>query len=110
LSKIVLLLTFITFLYGIVTFILYKYKPKFLWLLPVVATFISGCLVLKDIRLYTTSESTITRKLAFYFHNDVLMGLYLIYLPIIGIAVIMVVIAYAVYLFNYYRRKHVLKN
>jgi formate hydrogenlyase subunit 3/multisubunit Na+/H+ antiporter MnhD subunit len=104
-GTIVFLLIIVAFLTGIVTLFLYKHKPKFLWLVPVATIIISGCLVLKDIRLYTTSEPTIARKLALYFHNDVLMGLYLIYAPITGIAVIMTVIAYVAYLFNHNRRK-----
>lgn len=105
-GRIVFLLTIVVILTGTVTLLLYKHKTKFLWLVPVAAIAISGCLVLKDIYLYTTSEPTVARKLALYFHNDVSMGLYLIYVPITGIAVIMAVIAYTAYLFNNYRRKH----
>ena len=77
-------------------------QRKNLVLMPVAALIVSGCLVLKDISLYTTSEPTIARKLVLYFHNDVSMDLYLIYAPITGIAVITTVIAC---LFNHYRRK-----
>ena len=104
-GTIVFLLTTVVFLTGIVTLFLCKNKPKFLWLVSVAALIVSGCLVLKDISLYTTSEPTIAGKLALYFRNDVSIGLYLIYAPITGIAVIMTVIAYIVYLFNHYRRK-----
>jgi hypothetical protein len=104
-GTIVFLLTIAVFLAGMVTLFLYKHKPKFLWIVPVAAIIVSGCLVLKDISLYTTSEPTIARKLAHYFHNDVSMGLYLIYVPITGIAVIVTIIAYVAYFFNHYRRK-----
>lgn len=101
-GTIVFLLTIVVFLTGIVLYFLYKHKPKFLWLVPVAAIIVSGCLVIKDISLYTSSEPTIASKLAHYFHNDVSMVLYLIYAPITGIAVIMTIIAY---LLKYYRRK-----
>ena len=101
-DKLIILLTSITFLIGIVLFFLCKHKPKFLWLVPAAAIIVSGCLVLRDISLYTVSEPTVARKLAHYFHNDFSMGLYLIYAPIAGIAIIMTIIAY---LLNYYRRK-----
>lgn len=102
-GTIVLLLIVVAFLIGIATFLLYKHKPKFIWLVPAVAIIITGCLVLNDILLYTTSEPAIARKLALYFHNDVTMSLYLLYLPIIGIAVIMTVIAYTVYFIKHCR-------
>ena len=89
-GTIVFLLIIVAFLTGIVTLLFYKHKPKFHGLCQLLQYF--RRLVLKDIRLYTTSEPTIARKLALYFHNDVLMGLYLIYAPITGIAVIMTVI------------------
>ena len=101
-DKLIILLTSIVFLIGIVTFFLCKHKPKFLWLVPVAATIITGCLFINDVFSYSTSEPTISRKLVFYFHNDVSMGLYLIYAPITGIAIIMTIIAY---LLNHYRRK-----
>jgi hypothetical protein len=91
----------IILLTGIVTLLFYKYKPKFLWFVPVAAVIVSGCLLLKDISIIT-SEPTFAEKLGLYFHNDWSMGFYLVYMPITVIAVIMTVIAY---LINHYKRK-----
>lgn len=101
-GRIILLLAMVILFTGIVLYSIYKYKPKFLWLVPVVAVVVSGFSLLYDIISYTTSEPTVAKKLTHYFHNDVSMGFYLIYAPVTVIVVIMTIIAYV---FNHYKKK-----
>lgn len=101
-GRVVLLLAMVILFTGIALFSIYKYKPKFLWIVPVVAVLVSGFSLLYDIISYTASEPTVAKKLAHYFHNDVSMGFYLIYAPVTVIVVIMTIIAYV---FNHYKKK-----
>ncbi len=92
-SKIITLLAVILFLVGSVTWTIYKFIPKLLWCIPVIALIISGSLLLRDIYLIT-SEPTFSEKWELYFHNDWSMAFYLFYLPIIVISVLATVFAY----------------
>lgn len=93
----------ILLLLGIVTWIIYKYIPKLLWCIPVVALIVSSILFFRDIFLITT-EPTFVGKWELYFHNDWSMGFYLFYLPIIVISMLTTVIAY---LLKYIKSKSV---
>jgi len=101
-GRIIFFFAIVILIIGIVLYCIYKYKPKYLWLVPVAAVAASGFLLLKDIISYTASEPTVAKKLAHYFHNDVSMGFYLVYAPVTVIAVIMTIIAYVL---NHYTKK-----
>jgi len=101
-GRIILLYAMVILFFGIALYSVYKYKPKFLWLVPVAAVLVSGFLLLNDIISYTASELTLAKKLARYFHNDVSMGFYLIYAPVTVLAVLMTITAYV---YNHYAKK-----
>lgn len=92
-NVIITLFTIIILLPGLLTWVFYKFIPKFLWCVPVAVLIVSGCLFLNDINSIT-SEPTFAEKWALYFHNDWSMGFYFIYLPIVGTSAIMTLIAY----------------
>lgn len=98
---VILTLFIVTLLSGLLTWLFYRLKPKFIWCVPVSVLFITGYLFMKDINSIT-SEPSFAEKWSLYFHNDWSMGFYLIYLPV---AAINVVIAIIFYLIKYIKKR-----
>lgn len=100
------LFVIILLLPGLSTWAVYKFIPRLLWCIPIVAIMISSSLVFKDI-LSITSETTFVGKWGLYFHNDWSMGFYLLYLPIVVTSIVFTVIAYLIKQFK--RRRESVK-
>ena len=80
---------------GLITWVLYRFKPKFLWCAPAFVLLVLAFLFIRDINVITT-EPTFAEKWELYFHNDWSMGLYLVYLPIVAASSIFTLVAYLI--------------
>lgn len=86
---------------GLIIWVVYRFKPRFLWCTPVLILLTSAFLFIYDVSSYS-SEPAFAKKWELYFHNDASMGFYLIYLPIIAASIIITLIAY---LFKHLKEK-----
>ncbi|MDF2538966.1 MAG: hypothetical protein K0S76_1987 [Herbinix sp.] len=102
-SEIVAFIAVLLLFVVIVTGIIYKFIPKLLWCIPVVALIVTGGFFLRDIFLIR-SEPTFAEKLDQYFHNDWSIGFYLFYLPVFVASVLTTVIAYLIKYIKYKKK------